>query len=1013
MCGINGIFAYADAARPVDEAELLRTREHMAKRGPDGAGLWISPDRKVGLAHRRLAIIDLAESGAQPMATADGRLTITYNGEIYNYRELRRELEAKGYLFHSQSDTEVLLHLYADRGAEFVHVLRGMFAFAVWDARERTLLLARDPFGIKPLYYADDGNTLRFASQVKALLAAEAIDIMPEPAASVGFLLWGCVPEPYTLYRNIHCLPAGSTLTLRMHGQIATHSYFSVRDTLDRAQRDARPFGAGDRTTLGDALRDSVRHHLVADVPVGMFLSAGVDSSLIARLAAAEKGAGLRSLTLGFSEYRGSRDDEAPLAEKVAAALGTVHETHWIEREDFSAQLGHILDAMDQPSTDGVNSYFICREAARAGIKVALSGLGGDEIFGGYPSFRDVPRLARWLRAAALVPFLGRLARAATGPLLSRITSPKFASLLEYGGTYEGAYLLRRALYLPWELSEVLDPIAVQAGLGRLDVLGRVAEASKGLSSPHARVCSIELALYMRNQLLRDTDWAGMAHSIEVRVPLVDLRLFQGIAPWLVSESPPRKADAAATAAIPHGREIVLRPKTGFSVPVREWIAGDQRSGAAMLRGLRGWARKVLSDAPAGAALTLPAGTRRSAVVAGIADLLYCSTNGALRLTARMLWPGERPGTARRICVYRIGSIGDILCTLPAVRAVRQAYPDAHLTYFSSPGGRGMVGAPEVLAGIDWIDEVLPYYGDDIDSIAGRLALLRALRARRIDIWVELPNNLSSVYRQVRDMLFTRLAGVGWATGWSVDTIRFGAAAQTIHRRFENEVERVLNVVRHAGIEVSEADFGLPRRPSTEATVSARLEAALGPAEMVAALAPGAKRETNRWPLERFIEVGRFMREAGAKVAVLGGAGDAVDCRRIADGIGAGAASFAGQLSIAESAELLRRCAVLACVDSGVQHMASAVGTPTVSLFSFWQMRGKWRPYGARNVVLQKWVDCHTCMLQRCPRDNLCMRRIQATEVASALAPFLGLAVRSGAPDRAPQDDDRRQVWAH
>ena len=598
MCGIAGILAYGESAAPVDEPELLRIREHMIKRGPDGAGLWISPDRRVGLAHRRLSIIDLSETGAQPMATADGRLSITFNGEIYNYRELRRELEAKGYVFRTQSDTEVLLHLYADRGADMVLALRGMFAFGIWDARERALFLARDPFGIKPLYYADDGSTLRFASQVKALLKGGAIDTAPEPAGSAGFLLWGCVPEPYTLYRNILALPAGSTFEVRAGAAHVPRTYFSVGDTLSRAQQVERSFGFEDRGALAEALRDSVQRHLVSDVPVGVFLSAGVDSSLVASLALNKQQALLRTLTLGFREYKGLRDDEVPVAEKIAAALGTKHETHWISRADFGDEIATILEAMDQPSTDGVNTYFICREAARTGIKVALSGLGGDELFGGYPSFTDVPRLARWLRPAAFARFAGRLSRAIAYPVLSRLTSPKFAGLLEYGGSYEGAYLLRRALYMPWELREVLDPVAVHVGLERLRTLPSLADTIRGIRSGHARVAALEFSWYMRNQLLRDADWAGMAHSVEVRVPLVDLDLFRALAPWIVSGEPPGKTSAAAACAIPLKQELLRRPKTGFSVPVRQWITGDKPVRSALARGLRGWAQSVLPKQP-------------------------------------------------------------------------------------------------------------------------------------------------------------------------------------------------------------------------------------------------------------------------------------------------------------------------------------------------------------------------------------------------------------------------------
>ena len=236
MCGIAGVFAYHDAAPPVDLEELLRIRDAMTARGPDGAGLWASADRRTALAHRRLAIIDLSDAGAQPMATADGRLHVTFNGEIYNYRQLRRELEAKGYRFRSESDTEVLLHLYDDRGADMVHALRGMYAFAIWDEREKALFLARDPFGIKPLYYADNGEGLRFASQVKALLKGGAVDTAPEPAGSVGFLVWGHVPEPYTLYRGIRSLPAGAYMRVSRDRGASTTRFFEVGDELRKAE---------------------------------------------------------------------------------------------------------------------------------------------------------------------------------------------------------------------------------------------------------------------------------------------------------------------------------------------------------------------------------------------------------------------------------------------------------------------------------------------------------------------------------------------------------------------------------------------------------------------------------------------------------------------------------------------------------------------------------------------------------------------------------------------------------
>ncbi len=316
MCGINGIFAYHYAANPIDRNELRRTRDHMAARGPDGTGEWISADERVGFGHRRLAIIDLSDTGIQPMASADGKLVVTFNGEIFNYRALRQALEARGRIFRSQSDTEVLLHLYAEKGEQMVHDLRGMFAFAIWDAERRRLFMARDPYGIKPLYYADDGWTLRFASQVKALLAGGRISHDPEPAGQVGFYLWGSVPEPFTTFRNIRALPAGCTAVVDRVGFHAPKRYHSIAAVCAEACASGqRPHDARDGLAqIRLALLDSVRHHLVADVPVGAFLSAGIDSGTLVGLMRDVGHADIQTVTLAFDELRSTYDDEAPLA---------------------------------------------------------------------------------------------------------------------------------------------------------------------------------------------------------------------------------------------------------------------------------------------------------------------------------------------------------------------------------------------------------------------------------------------------------------------------------------------------------------------------------------------------------------------------------------------------------------------------------------------------------------------------------------------------------------------------
>ena len=599
MCGIAGILAYRNVAPAVDRRELTRMNDRMAARGPDGSGIWIAADRRIGFAHRRLAIIDLSERGAQPMASADGAHTITFNGEIYNYRALRAELEAKGYSFRTESDTEVLLQLYADRGPAMVEQLRGMFAFALWDAPRRRLLLARDPLGIKPLYYADDGWTLRFASQAKALLAGGAVSREPDPAGIVGFHLLGSVPEPFTVWREIRSLPAGCTLLVEKAGPGAPVPYFSIAESLARRAAHSTSDLAHARAQVADAVRDSVRHHLVADVPVAVFLSAGLDSGALLGTMADLGRHDVTAVTLAFKEFRGDLQDEAPLAAEVAARYGARHVVRTVDRREFEQDLPAILDAMDLPTIDGINTWFVAKAAREAGVKVALSGLGADECFGGYPSFVDVPRSVRFFRPFDFVPGLGRLTRHALASVVASDLGlhPKAAGLAQYGGSWEGAYLLRRSVYMPWELPNLLDRDVLEIGLRRLAPLQRVARELRGgrWLDGFDRVSVLETALYMRNQLLRDADWAGMAHSIEIRVPYVDNFFLAALPPGVLLAAVNAKESVADIPRVPLPAASRNRSKTGFVTPIGGWIresagaAGDVTLSAAS----RAWALRV------------------------------------------------------------------------------------------------------------------------------------------------------------------------------------------------------------------------------------------------------------------------------------------------------------------------------------------------------------------------------------------------------------------------------------
>ncbi len=608
MCGLNGIFAYGGSAERPDEKELLATRDHMRARGPDAYAQSWTEDRRLGLGHRRLAIVDLSNRADQPMFSDDRRYIVIFNGEIYNYRALRRELEQMGQLFRTTSDTEVLLHLFAIDGAAMTSRLRGMYAFAIWDTLDRRLFLARDPYGIKPLYYSDDGKVFRFASQVKALLAGGGVSRDPEPAGHAGFYLWGSVPEPFTLYKAIRQLPAGSSVFVDARGMTSARHFHSIAAihsaASTRAVEPARAKNTDDE--IRAALLDSVRHHLVADVPVGAFLSAGIDSGALVGLMRDAGQVDIETVTLTFEEFQGQEENEAPLAARIAEIYGTRHSAHVVTRREFEAELPQILDAMDQPSIDGVNTWFVSKAARERGLKVAMSGLGGDELFGGYPSFRDVPRwVSRFSFASRLPPFgaaFRKLLQVAGGERI--LGSAKAAGMLEYGGTYAGAYMLRRALFMPWELDVLMGRELARQGLDTLQPIQRVnSELVPEPRSSYGKIAVLESTLYMRNQLLRDTDWAGMAHGLEVRVPLVDVELLGRLAPLLNCAHEAGKKALATAPAISLPSEVVARRKTGFGVPMGDWLRSaahaSRRKGDAWKtsKGFvsRDWSRAVMA----------------------------------------------------------------------------------------------------------------------------------------------------------------------------------------------------------------------------------------------------------------------------------------------------------------------------------------------------------------------------------------------------------------------------------
>ncbi len=569
MCGLIGWFGRNGAE--LQPSALGAALDRMQRRGPDGEGRWT--ESGVSLGHRRLAILDLEARAAQPMHSPCGRYVIAYNGEIYNFRALRSGLERSGMVFRTESDTEVILALFAAEREAMLPKLHGMFAFVIWDKLERRAFAARDPYGIKPLYLAKASHGLLVGSQVKALMATGLVAQEPCIQGQAGFWMLGSVPEPYTWYKAVSALPAGHFAWIT-DGAIAEQKQWWDIGSVWRNAGSVEQ-GADVQARVREALVESVSRHLVSDVPVGVFLSGGIDSGALAGLMAEAGASALTGITIAYDEFQGTHDDEAPLAKELASYYGLQHKVRRVCREEFWRDLPRIVDAMDQPSIDGVNTWYASKAVAEAGLKVVVSGVGGDELFQGYSSFRTLPRLLAWGKALDRIPFGKYLLRAAGAAQARRTSNTRWRHLEEWSHSIGGAWWLRRSVCAPEDLALVMGEEAARIALeGFRACVAVTAMAGQLAAVPTLALGQIESSIYMRNQLLRDSDWASMDHSVELRTPLVDAHLLEQIQPCLNEFSMfPKKSLLAMAPQKPLPASIRNRRKTGFGIPVSRWLA--------------------------------------------------------------------------------------------------------------------------------------------------------------------------------------------------------------------------------------------------------------------------------------------------------------------------------------------------------------------------------------------------------------------------------------------------------
>ena len=575
MCGIVGIIGL-NASVP---AEILdRATRSLAHRGPDDSGTIIlrDPDRaiEVGLGNRRLAILDLSPQAHQPMCDPATGNWIVYNGEIYNFREVRAKLECAGSQFISHSDTEVILKAYAQWGEKCLAEFRGMFAFAIWDSQQKQLLLARDPMGIKPLYYYYSDRYFLFSSEVRTLLETGLVPRKIDPPGLRHFMTFGSVYDPNTLIEGIRALPAAHWMTWR-DGRIKELAYWDLLDGQGaeggKAELVEEPKKRSElENQIAAMLDESVRMQLVSDVPVGVFLSGGIDSSALVGILSR---AGVRPSTFSIV-FREADYSEAEYSRAVAQHFNTDHHEITVSQSDLFAAIDPAIGAMDLPTIDGINTYFVSQKTRAAGVKVALSGLGGDEMFAGYASFHNVPRAERLANALARVPAGMRQLISGAVANLTPATDQnrKLATFLSDCDVHP--YFLSRMLFTPDQCNDLIGSQVSSACFLRDSFLNNLVQQSQNLD-PVNRVSFLEARCYMLNTLLRDSDFMSMAHGLEIRVPLIDHQLARRVLAfpgrWKVdSRTPKPLLVKALNGQLPD--KIIHRRKRGFTLPFEHWL---------------------------------------------------------------------------------------------------------------------------------------------------------------------------------------------------------------------------------------------------------------------------------------------------------------------------------------------------------------------------------------------------------------------------------------------------------
>jgi asparagine synthase (glutamine-hydrolysing) len=566
MCGFIASFGV-----DVNQNDFKNALKHLSRRGPDSEGIWV--ENKVFLGSRRLAIFDLNNRSDQPMHSSCSRYIIIFNGSIYNYKVLRKYLIDNNIRLKTHSDTEVILELFALEGPKMLSKLEGMFAFVIWDCKEKKAFAARDPFGIKPMYIGTNLDGIILSSQVKALLSTKLINNDKDINSQFSFWNLGYVMEPRTWFKNIKALKSGYYIYIKDGKIISEIQWYDLNKNWIIADSKEKKITKREFSKIiKDSIIASVKKHLIADVPIGIFLSSGIDSTIIASIASSNSNKKITAITVSFESFDGSEYDETIKAKKIAQKFGMEHHVFRVTQKDFQNDLPDILEAMDQPSIDGVNVWYASKAAAKLKLKVVFSGVGGDELFFGYNHFNTIPivfNLFKYLKKIPTLIFFIKIFL----KLISNLKKDKrWRTISKFSNSIFNLWLLKRTILTPIDiidnkiLSNKIDTEFFYHN--NFDTL----TLSK-IKNHKIQLAKIESTFYMRNQLLRDSDWASMYHGVELRTPLVDTTLLENLTNVMSSYSlykDKQPLKSAFKTILP--KDIDYKKKIGFQTPTKDWI---------------------------------------------------------------------------------------------------------------------------------------------------------------------------------------------------------------------------------------------------------------------------------------------------------------------------------------------------------------------------------------------------------------------------------------------------------